>query len=76
MIRRFVKLGHRSPGMRALFKDEKLMLLLPHNGDLFEPSLLLHARSTYQLDLFVRTIDSLLSVVNELDLNTRIWSKA
>lgn len=75
MVRRFVKLNRRFPGMRALFAGEKLVLALPWNRDLFEPSLYQRARSSAQTNEFVQNIQSLLQVVDELNLNTRIWSK-
>ena len=76
MIRRFVDLNKRFPGMRALFRDEKLVLALPGNRDLFEPSLYRRARSSAQISEFVEDIKSLLQIVDEMNLNTRIWSKA
>ena len=75
MVRRFVELNRRFPGMRALFRDENLVLALPGNRDLFEPSLYRRARSSAQISEFVRDIKSLLQIVDELNLNTRIWSK-
>lgn len=76
MVGRIVKLNGRFPGMRALFKDDKLVLALPSFGDKFEPSLYSRARSPEQLATFVADIRKLLLIVEELDLNTRIWSKA
>jgi len=75
MVRRFVELHKRFPGMRALFRDEKLVLALPVDRNLFEPSLYRRASSTAQINEFVRDIKSLLQVVDELNLNTRIWTK-
>ncbi|MDJ0712495.1 MAG: DUF3137 domain-containing protein [Woeseiaceae bacterium] len=75
MIRRFVDLNKRFPGMRALFRNDKLVLALPRHRDLFEPSLYRRAQSSAQIDEFVRDIKSLLQIVDELNLNTRIWSK-
>ncbi|MGI9204170.1 MAG: DUF3137 domain-containing protein [Woeseiaceae bacterium] len=75
MVRRFVELNNRFPGMRALFRDEKLVLALPVRRELFEPSLYRRASSTAQINEFVRDIKSLLQVVDELNLNTRIWTK-
>ena len=76
MVRRFVELNKRFPGMRALFRDEKLVLALPRNRDLFEPSLYRRAQSSAQIGEFVKDIKSLLQIVDEMNLNTRIWSKA
>ena len=75
MVRRFVELHKRFPGMRALFRDEKLVLALPVSRELFEPSLYRRANSTVQINEFVRDIKSLLQIVDELNLNTRIWTK-
>ena len=75
MVRRFVDLNQRFPGMRALFRDEKLVLALPGTRDLFEPSLYRRARSSAQISEFVRDIKDLLQIVDELNLNTRIWTK-
>ena len=75
MVQRFIQLNRRYPGMRALFQDDRLVLALPSHRDRFEPSLHRPARSTEQINQFVRDIHELLQVVEELDLNTRIWSK-
>lgn len=75
MVRRFVDLNRRFPGLRALFRNEKLVLALPRNRDLFEPSLYRRAHSSAQIGEFVRDIKSLLQIVDEMNLNTRIWSK-
>lgn len=75
MIRRIVDLNKRFPGMRALFRDEQLVLALPRHRDLFEPSLYRRARSSAQISEFVRDIKGLLQIVDEMNLNTRIWSK-
>lgn len=74
-VRRFVELNRRFPGMRALFRDEQLVLALPGRRDLFEPSLYRRARSSSQIAEFVRDIKDLLQIVDEMNLNTRIWSK-
>jgi len=75
MVSRFVDLKRRIPGLRALFEDEKLVLVLPSDRDHLEPSLYCRATSSRQLDGFVRDICSVLRIVEALNLNTRIWSK-
>ena len=75
MARRLVELNDRFPGMRALFRNENLVLALPSSRDMFEPSLYRRASSNRQIEEFVRDIQNLLSIVDELNLNTRIWSK-
>lgn len=75
MLERFVELERRFPKLRARFHDESLLLLLPSSYDRFEPSLLRRAGSQNQYQSFIEDLDACLSVVDELNLNTRIWSK-
>ena len=76
MLERFVELERRFPKLRARFHDESLMLLLPSSLDRFEPSLLRSAGNQNQYQKFIEDLKTCLSVVDELNLNTRIWSKA
>ena len=75
MISRLSALNRRFPGLRARFHDEHLMLLLPSPIDRFEPSLYRVARSRTQIEAFVSDVRACLSLVDDLNLNTRIWSK-
>ena len=75
MLERFVELNRSFPGLRARFADERLMLMLPSPRDRFEPSVLVSVRSRHAIEAFVRDVREILSVVDELQLNTRIWSK-
>ena len=61
--------------MRARFHDDGLLLLLPSTRDRFEPSLYRRAKSRVQIGAFAEDMRACLSVVDALDLNTRIWSK-
>ena len=72
----FVQLHGHFPGFRARFEDDKVLLLLPFAGDRFEPQMRRQADDKNQQARFVRDVRHLLSVVETLDLNTRIWSKA
>ena len=76
MMQRFLRLNKRFNGLRALFASDRLTLVLPDPRDHFEPSLYQQANSPSQIDGLVRDIQVLLDIVDELDLNTRIWSKA
>lgn len=75
MLQRLVGLARRFPAMRARFHEEKLMLMLPTGRDLFEPSLYRRADSRAQLETLAEDISTVLPIVDELNLNTRIWSK-
>jgi hypothetical protein len=76
MMSRLVALSTRFPGMRARFHQECVLLLLPSSRDRFEPSLHRRARSRAQIQAFVEDVRACLSVVDDLNLNTRIWSKS
>lgn len=76
MMQRFMRLNDRFHGLRAMFGNDRLTLVLPDPRDHFEPSLYQRANSVSQIEGFVRDIQVLLDIVDELDLNTRIWSKA
>jgi len=76
MISRLGALHRRFPGMRARFHDDRLLLLLPSTRDRFEPSLYRPARCRAQIGAFAEDVRACLSIVDALDLNTRIWSKA
>lgn len=76
MMQRFLRLNRRFNGLRVLFGNDRVTLVLPDPRDRFEPSLYQRANSTSQLESLVRDIQVLLDIVGELDLNTRIWSRA
>lgn len=75
MLQRLLRLNGRFPGLRAMFSNDRLTLVLPDPRDHFEPSLYQRANSASQIEELVRDIQVLLDIVDELDLNTRIWSK-
>jgi len=75
MMERLLELSERHPLMRASFSDEKLLLLLPSKHDYFEARLYSHAASSRQIQTFINDVQSWLEIVDDLNLNTRIWSK-
>lgn len=76
MMQRFMHLARRYPNFRARFADDELTLVLPDQREHFEPSLYRPAGSQDQISRFVTDIEALLAIVDELDLNTRIWSRS
>lgn len=76
MMQRLLRLNSRFSGLRVLFGSDRVTLFLPDTRDRFEPSLYQRANSSRQLETLVRDIQVLLDIVDELDLNTRIWSRA
>ena len=75
LMERLTALAARFRGLRALFADGRLLLLLPTNRNRFEPSLLERAGDERQIAAFVADATACLGIVEALDLNTRIWSK-
>ncbi len=75
MMLRLQKLHDRFPKLRVLFQAEKMIMLLPTSRDRFEPSLYKSANNMDQVNAFIRDVDTILPVVDELNLNLRIWSK-
>jgi hypothetical protein len=76
MIQRILRIAERSRGaLRISFVDECLYLALP-SGDLFRAPFLGGSVDEAALFGFVRELRSVLELVEELGLNTRIWSKA
>jgi hypothetical protein len=76
LMERLTALAARFRGLRALFADGRLLLLLPTSRNRFEPSLLERADNHGQIDAFIADAAACLGVVEALDLNTRIWSKS
>jgi hypothetical protein len=76
LMERLTALASRFRGLRALFAEGRLLLLLPSYRNRFEPSLLEQAHGTGQIDAFVADVRACLGVVEALDLDTRIWSKS
>jgi hypothetical protein len=76
MQRRILGLRQRMGGeVRLAFRGSRVFITLPTNDDLFEPRLDLDATSTAQLELFRAQMSACFAIVDELDLNTRIWTK-
>jgi len=76
MQERLVALRTRvGDGLRVGFRDSRVWLALPHKGDWFEPDLNKAAFSRDQLRMILGQMRSCCHIVEELDLNTRIWTK-
>lgn|GEM_PF-1980716 len=76
MMRRILCVQKRFPKLRILFEHEKMIMLLPTGRDRFEPSLYKPANCEVQINSFIGDVETLLPVVDELNLNLRIWSKS
>jgi len=76
LIQRILGIAERSPGpLRVSFVDQCMYLARPM-GDLFRAPFLSGSLDEEALLGFVRELRSVIELVDELGLNTRIWSKA
>lgn len=73
---RFLELRNRwSPGIRAALMDSSMHLAIPLRENWFEPSLQRSALDPQPLSDFLQQLVVLLHIPEQLDLNTRIWTK-
>lgn len=76
MMRRILDMRDRfGRDVRVAFKDSKLFLAVPHSRPYLEPKTGRPATAPDQIRRFHAELHSFLDVIEELDLNTRIWSK-
>jgi len=68
------RLGRKD--IKIAFKGSIMYLSIPYDGnDYLEPHLSRNATNTDQLRMFINQIGTCLQIVDDLNLNTRIWSK-
>lgn len=65
----------REGGIRIAFKDSSVFIGVPYKKGFLEPQLNLSATDTEQIKSFIQQISSFISIIEELNLNTRIWTK-
>jgi hypothetical protein len=76
MQERFLELRNRwSPGIHAALTGSSLHLAIPNRQNWFEPDINAPASHTQQLNDFLQQLVLLLHITEQLDLNTRIWTK-
>ncbi|MEC5127020.1 DUF3137 domain-containing protein [Verrucomicrobiales bacterium BCK34] len=76
MLRRILDLRDRfGKEVRLGFKDSCLTLAVPHNESYLEPNTARPATDTSQIGGMLFELKYFLETIEELDLNTRIWSK-
>jgi len=62
--------------LRFAFADSILTLAIDHREDWFEASMFRPATSRRQAERILQELQQVIDLVEELNLNTRIWSKA
>ena len=77
MMQRLLRLRERfGDGLRVAFKESCVALAVPARGSFLEPRLGVSAADPDQIRGLLVELDHVLGLVEELDLNTRIWTKA
>ena len=77
MVRRILELKQEwKTDLRLSFLDNSVYLAITDSRDLFEPNLNRSAVSREQIRRIVRELALCFDLVDDLSLNTRIWSKA
>jgi hypothetical protein len=77
MMQRVLDLCERASGAARLsFVDESLYLALPRTSDLFSAPFLRGSVNEAAMLAWVAELRSVARIVEDLDLNTRIWSKS
>jgi len=76
MMRRILDLRIRwNDDVRLSFLESNICIAIEHSGDFFEPALNRPVDNQEQIQRIVGEIGACLGIVEDLNLNTRIWSK-
>lgn len=76
MMRRILEMQTRfGKDVRLAFKDSQLILAVPHNKAFLEPKTKVPATDQTQIEAMLTDLKFFLETIEELDLNTRIWTK-
>ncbi|HHD73042.1 MAG TPA: DUF3137 domain-containing protein [Epsilonproteobacteria bacterium] len=76
MMQRILKLKNDTGSkIYVSFNGEKIMIAIDYDKDLFEPTVFSSLLSIEQAMSYIRTLRSSISIVEELKLNEKLWSK-
>lgn len=76
MMRRLLEMRQRfGSDVRVGFKESNIVLAVPRTGSFLEPSTSCPATDATQVKSMLSQLQYFLDTIEELDLNTRIWSK-
>lgn len=76
MMERMLKLNYSfTKGIAISFRNSMILVAIPHSANRFEATIWNSLNNTYILKSDISVLQSLLAIVDELNLNTRIWSK-
>ncbi|NNE90385.1 MAG: DUF3137 domain-containing protein [Verrucomicrobiales bacterium] len=77
MMRRILDMKNRfgKDDVRIAFKDSSVWIAIPHTGSYLEPKIGVAAMDPTQIRQMLGELQAFLAIVEELNLNTRIWTK-
>lgn len=76
LMRRLLSLKERfGRDLLVAFKESSVAIAVPHSEQFLEPAMSRPATDPGQVRGFLFELDAFLRIVEELDLNTRIWTK-
>lgn len=76
MMRRLIELKSKfGKDVRLAFKDSNVILAVPHPKPYLEPNIRAPATDPGQIESMLREVSHFIEIIEELDLNTRIWTK-
>jgi hypothetical protein len=75
LMERIVELRERTRGLQLSFADDRVYLALPMKLDTFYPSMWRRIDNPEVVSTYFETLQFIVGIVDDLNLNTRIWSK-
>lgn len=76
LMRRLLDMKERfGKDVRVAFKDSFVWIAVPHRHPYLEPSTKTEATDSSQIHSMLGEISAFIEIIEELDLNTRIWTK-
>ena len=76
LMESFLEINKRhSKTLHASFIDTRVNIAIPFNRNLFEPNIFSTAINSKEIVEMAMMISNLVRIVDDLDLNTRIWTK-
>ncbi len=76
MLRRILDLKAKwQDDVRLGFRDSNVQIAISHKQNLFEPNIKKSALDKAQIEQFYRELGTCFEIVEDLNLNTRVWTK-
>jgi len=76
MMERMVDMNRQFKGIQFSFVNSKLYIAIPFRENLFEPKLFKSLENAEYIKSYFQILSSCIGIVDSLELNERLWSKA